>query len=145
MLNEQGVRAQLADVRDALGKMDAERQALQSIEQSLLKWLDLHSSLGEQLPLAKVSQSKHTGSFSSAGAISLADAVTRALRNREGSPMETRDILSTAESMGAVTTSKDPIRTIEWVIYDIKRKKSLPIRRVKPHVFVYEKSPALEI
>ena len=43
LLNEAAVREQLAEVRKALGTMDKERLALQSIEKSLIAWLDLHS------------------------------------------------------------------------------------------------------
>lgn len=140
MLNEQGVREQLDEVRAALTKMDSERDALVQIEKSLVQWLDLH---GPRLPLEQrapaavtSSKPKDTPRFKTVGSIRLADAIIRTLRNREA-PMHTRDILETARSMGADTNSKDPEKVVEWTIYDIMKKRKAPLKKKKAHYFYY--------
>lgn len=142
MLNEQGVREQLREVNDALAKMDDERNALQSIKESLLRWLDLHGAQVTQLPLDAVKTSNgkmngHDAPFKPLGSMTLAEAVLRTLRNREGQPMNTSEILETAQGMGAVTKAKNPGALVEWVIYDLSKKRGHPIKKKKPHVYVY--------
>lgn len=148
MLNERGVRDQLAEVRSALGKLDAERTALEAIEGSLVRWLDLHGESHAQLPLAATQPSngavRSASNFKALGTISLAKAVIRALRNRAGIPMKTDEVLSAAINMGAVTKAKRPDKLVEWVLYDALKKKTAPIKRAKaPHTWIYQ-APAVE-
>jgi hypothetical protein len=151
MLNERTVRDQLAEVRAALGKLDAERKALESIVTSLEKWLDLHSDAGgAQLPLAPTPAApngKTNGKtttkplFQTLGALPLKVAVERVLRNREGVPMETADILAKAEEMGARTESKEPEKVVEWILYDMIKKGKVPVHKLRPHRYVYGSLP----
>jgi hypothetical protein len=146
MLNEQSVRDQLTEVRGALGKLDAERKALEAIVSSLVTWLDLHSNVGgSQLPL-EVAPTPTNGKtkkpkFVTLGTIALKTAVERAMRNREGVPMHTVDILATALEMGARTESTEPDKVVEWILYDMIRKRKIPVQKLQPHVYVYGKYP----
>lgn len=142
MLNERGVRDQLAEVKGALGKLDDERNALLAIEQSLLNWLDLHSVPNTQLPLEKPPiepTEKPKPRFAILGTMKLEDAIIRALHNRAGERMNSQAILDTAKAMGVKTNSKDPIKVIEWVLYDIVKKQKAPIRKIAPHTYVYHR------
>jgi hypothetical protein len=153
MLNEQSVRDQLKEVRAALGKLDAERKALEAIVTSLVTWLDLHTDVGgTQLPLeAQVAaptngktngktRSKSKPLFTTLGTIALKAAVKRVMRNRENEPIETEQILAKALEMGAQTNADEPLKVVEWILYDLM-KKGEPIRRLAPHVYVYTKKP----
>jgi hypothetical protein len=143
MLNESSVREQLNNVRAALAKLGAERTALEAIEQSLVRWLDLHGEPHSQLPLAPTHRSNgapknRSETFKPLGAIAFAKAVIRGLRNRAGIVMTTSEVLSAALEMGAVTKAKAPLKVVEWILYDAVKKGSHPIRKSNaPHTWVY--------
>jgi len=137
VLNEKGVRDQLASVREALCKLDAEREALRGIEASLSRWLDLHAGPTDNAQLSLVPAKTSNGSIRRRGmvhgSIPLAEAIVKALTAKAGSTMETREILAAAQAMGAKTTSKSPEKVVEWTIYDLQKKQKAPIERDGPH------------
>lgn len=137
MLNERGVRDQLTEVRNALAKMDEEKKALQAIEGSLVRWLDLHSVQEAQLPLQAPATNGKADKFKTLGTIKFEEAIIRALRNREGNPMSSKDILAAAQGIGAKTNAKDPLKVVEWYLYDIQHKNRAPIKKLRPHIYVY--------
>lgn len=135
MLNEKGVRDQLKSVREALGKLDSEREALRGIEASLAAWLDLHAKPGDpQLPLGQPPARNGAARRGMVhGSLPLADAVLRALAMQPGTALDTSEILKRARDMGAKTTSKTPEKVVEWTIYDLVKKGKASILKVGPH------------
>lgn len=148
MLDERAVRRQLDEVSSALSKIEDERAALQAIKDSYIKWLDLHAGQNSQLPLEVVPPSatapngktKQKPTFTKLGTVSLERAIIGALQNRSGTPMTSDEILTTAQNMGAKTNAGQPIRVVEWILYEIERKKKAPIKKLAPHRYVYESS-----
>jgi len=137
LLNAKMVRSQLADVRKARADLRERDNALQAIENSLLRWLDLAvAESGEPLPLTFVRPAtlpeRNTG-----GKMLLKDAVLLVLRNRAGSILNTEEILEAAKAMGAESRSKTPLHVVEWIIQEARKYANAPVEKIRPHHYTW--------
>jgi hypothetical protein len=136
MLNEKGVRDQLAEIRAAKEKLESQRIALERIENSLRHWLQVNTGESEQRVAATPSSTTAKSvSKRTPGSIPLADAMIRVLADKHGNAMKVPEILAAALSMGARTNSKNPHKHAEWILYSLMREH--PIKRVGKGTWIY--------
>lgn len=140
MLNAKAVRSQLADVRKARADLKERDNALQAIENSLLRWLDIAIvETGEPLPLTFVRPAT-VPERAPAGKALLKDAVLMVLRNRAGSVMSTEEILEAAKAMGATSRSKTPLHVVEWIIQEARKYANAPVQKIRAHQYTWARA-----
>jgi hypothetical protein len=133
MLDEVTIRRQLEDYRGRLARMDDERSALTEVVrslESLLKAVGLpdHTSGGPPTfppPRPKVS--------TPVGTVSMRSAVAQVMREANGRPLHTREVMARAQAMGASTNAKVPLSVVDLVLLGLLKKGS--VEKVAPRTW----------
>lgn len=144
MLNNRSVRLQLEEVRAARKALKDRDEVLESIEASLLRWLDL-AEVGTPLPLSAPGRLPLNlpEAPPKDGKVLLKDAVLLVLRNRAGTVMSSEEIFQAAKALGASSRSSKPTQVIEWILQEAQKFANAPIKKTAPHryVWVQEEGP----
>jgi hypothetical protein len=118
-MDDQRLRERLHEAQIELNRLDKEREVV-------LAWIaDI-----EKLVTLRTGGKKQTASVAPPGQLrmgavakgpSMRGTVLRVLREANGEPLHTREILARAERMGASTESKDPEAVIDLMGYSLRK------------------------
>ena len=133
MMDKASVKAQLDQVRERLGVIDAERDVLNTIRAGLEAWLGLAEGKGRnsaKQPTLRLGDPKSpTGK--PVGSVSLRGQVLPILK-AAGRPMTTSEIYASAQGRGAQSGAKDPAGVVDLILYTMKKRNGAQVERVGP-------------
>ncbi len=121
------VRKQLDEVRTALKRNEDEHRVLVSLLQGYEGWLRLNPETEvQQLALVPEGPTRK-------GSMSFRSAVLRVLQEARGEPLNVREVLVRATTLGAITGAKNPLGAVDLMAYSLA--KNHPVEKVGPRTW----------
>lgn len=131
-MESQLIRQRLREAYADLEKIEERREALTSIVKGYESLLRLDGPPDpdppqQTLPLPTPGPAK--------GSVSFRAAVQQVLREARGQPLHVKEIYKRAQSLGAASAAKDPVRITDLMIYSLRSRNKLPIEKTAPATY----------
>ncbi len=137
-MDEDTVRRQLKEVRDAIERNEDEHEVLVSLIDGYEGWLRLHGQANLHVPDGQMSLNVNHGKKSNEpkGRISVRQAVKQVLWEARGAPLHAKEIARRVVEKGAITTAKNPPGMMGLTATNL-RESGVPVDKVQPNTWAW--------
>ena len=132
-MNEESIRAQLAEFKGELSRNEEEHEALLNLVKGLEGWLRIKTKsttnavlpMFPEMPLVVASRKSMAK-----GPISVSRAVHQVIKEARGEPLHVKEILRRVLELGAITEAKDKMAVVDLVAHSLRKRGKAPIERI---------------
>ena len=135
MLSEETVRERLRQVRDALAKLNREREVLLKMLAADESWLALNSKYRPGLA-PEGAASEHAPAPERPlpeNRPTMKQALLEVIADAHGVPLHAREIWKRAQELGAVSKADSPLTAVDFALFSLEKKGQ--IEKVGPRTF----------